>query len=226
MRSRNVQATFNYLYDIRNRINGKLYRGAHSTNVLEDGYMGSGRLIKAAIKKYGKENFEKECFLFVGSAKELYEWEALLVDQDFIDRPDTYNTSLGGYGFQFGVKHRSESIEIRAAQLRGIERPEWVRDKLSRTLKGIKRSPETRKRMSEAQKRRPPRGPMTEEQLLTFRERMKAVWSARRGKPTKLRGQKCSEEHKRKVSEAIKAWHLKRKNVVDLGSPAMVHCEA
>ena len=49
-----------YVYIITNQLNGKQYVGDHSTNNLEDGYLGSGVLLLRAKKKYGKENFSRE----------------------------------------------------------------------------------------------------------------------------------------------------------------------
>jgi len=51
---------FYLLYEITNLINDKNYIGQHITKDINDGYMGSGHAITAAIKKYGRENFKKE----------------------------------------------------------------------------------------------------------------------------------------------------------------------
>ena len=51
-----------YLYQIINKLNDKIYVGVHKTDNLNDGYMGSGKILNRAIKKYGVENFEKDIY--------------------------------------------------------------------------------------------------------------------------------------------------------------------
>lgn len=58
--------------------------------------MGSGLLIKRAIEKQGIENFEKE-ILFIFDSKEEAEFkEAEIVNEEFVQRNDTYNIAIGG----------------------------------------------------------------------------------------------------------------------------------
>lgn len=89
---------FNTLYLTINHINQNEYIGIHLTENLFDSYLGSGKYLNNAIKKYGKENFEKitiGCFRTYKIAQLIESW---LVDDEYITRPDTYNIKLGGIG--------------------------------------------------------------------------------------------------------------------------------
>ena len=63
---------FHYVYEITNNINGRKYIGKHSTNNLNDNYMGSGKALLKAINKYGIENFSKNILIICESEKEAY----------------------------------------------------------------------------------------------------------------------------------------------------------
>ena len=90
---------FHYVYEITNKINGKKYIGKHSTNNLNDKYMGSGVAISEAIKKYGIENFSKNILHLCGSEEEAFKFELLEIEKVEATKNSLYyNIASGGKG--------------------------------------------------------------------------------------------------------------------------------
>jgi hypothetical protein len=109
-----------YLYRVTNLINQKIYAGCHATDNLDDGYMGSGKLIKYAYKKYGLDNFKKDILSFHSSYEEMLLAESQMINPEFLNRPDVYNLAIGGKG---GYKGKAcyESPE-RSAKISAINK--------------------------------------------------------------------------------------------------------
>lgn len=105
---------YNYLYKTTNLVNNKIYIGIHSTDNLEDGYIGCGIRSQAYVKasnkyghksafhdavlKYGYNNFKKEILYYADSKNDILELEELIVDREFIQDKSNYNISIGGSG--------------------------------------------------------------------------------------------------------------------------------
>lgn len=103
---------FYYVYKITNKINGKFYIGKRQTNATHismDLYMGSGIRIKAAIKKYGIENFHKEVLGVCTTLDLLNILEKLEITEDLVNNPNCYNLMVGGRQGPEARKKISES---------------------------------------------------------------------------------------------------------------------
>ena len=100
---------FHFVYVTTNLVNGKQYVGDHSTNNLNDGYLGSGTLLKKAIKKYGKDNFLCEIKEFFDSKEGAFFAQHSLIDENKSLVPNGYNLSpTGGIGVP-GSFHSQET---------------------------------------------------------------------------------------------------------------------
>lgn len=90
---------YHYCYKIINLTTLKEYIGIHSTDDLDDGYMGSSKPLNDDMEKYGPDNFKRIIIGFADSRADIFKYEGDLVDQIYIDRPDTYNIAGGGYNY-------------------------------------------------------------------------------------------------------------------------------
>lgn len=88
-----------YFYRTENLINGKFYYGVrHSEDPEHDPYLGSGLILKEAVKKHGKENFKKTILEYFPSMEEAYVREAEIVNDSLLSNPKCYNIKYGGRG--------------------------------------------------------------------------------------------------------------------------------
>lgn len=93
---------YGYIYRTINTVNKKTYIGLHKMKKNEDwlAYLGSGRLLKNAVEKYGKENFSKELLEYSNSLQELKELEKNYIKKEVENGGAQYNL----YYSQLGVK--------------------------------------------------------------------------------------------------------------------------
>jgi hypothetical protein len=139
------------IYKITNMINDKIYIGMHKTNNLDDGYYGSGNLIKKAIKKYGIENFTKEYIAIVDSEAEMVKLEESIVNSEFVSSSDTYNLRTGGCGVAgtfSKVNSNSDSQRKKAYKSNEKQKElrldeDWVSKKSEKITATMKRQYET-----------------------------------------------------------------------------------
>lgn len=103
-----------YCYRVDNLVNGKYYIGKRSCfgNPEDDPYLGSGKNIRRAIKRYGPENFKKTILAEFDTEEDAYLCEAELVTKDVLLDPMCYNICLGGIGGQRGTVYLNRNGEM------------------------------------------------------------------------------------------------------------------
>ena len=111
-----------YIYLTTNNINGIKYIGKHYGE-LDDTYLGSGKLLKQDILKYGKENFTKSILYvsendFENSEKE----KQFIALYNAVSNPLFYNIHEGGSGGNTTVGYSPEEKEALRRKLSEINR--------------------------------------------------------------------------------------------------------
>ena len=182
-----------YIYRITNLINGKTYIGQRKYKMLNDNYMGSGKRLWEAYRKYGFENFKKEILVFNISERkhaDLLEKTFIAAEREKVGAENCYNIADGGQGGNLG----EEVIRKRAESLKGKHHTEEAKRKISEAMKGKHHSEEHKRKISEAKKGKK-HSPLSEETKRKISEANK--------------GKHRSEETKKKWSEAKKGKHWK-----------------
>ena len=116
------------IYKITNKVNSKFYIGMHKTTNLDDGYMGSGKMLKRAIEKHGIENFTKEILHIFDNEEDMKNKEKDLV----VLSEMSYNLCEGGKGGWSFVNRNNLNLSGKIA----AHSPD-AKEKRSLTMKNI-----------------------------------------------------------------------------------------
>ena len=138
---------YHYIYKITCLKNDRYYIGMHSTDNLDDGYMGGGKIIKNSIKKHGKDLHRKEVLEFFENRELLRNRETELVNENLLKDPMCMNLQPGGGGgggFS-SEEHRKKFLSAggkRVRQILSIRNAERIkndpdyRERFCNSLKG------------------------------------------------------------------------------------------
>lgn len=112
----------NYIvYKITSKIDDTYYIGVHliknDEKIWNDDYYGSGIIIKAKIKKYGKENFIREVLEWFDNSTDAYKYEKKIVSESAGDKK-CVNIAHGGIGGpNFEGKHHTEETKRKLSKI-------------------------------------------------------------------------------------------------------------
>ena len=160
-----------YIYLTKNIENGKIYIGQSTKTITEsEKYLGSGIILKKALKKYGKNSFSKVILESnIESQKELDNLEVFYISLlKSTNRKIGYNISHGGLG---GYKTSCKQIwkntltkekyeekmkkwKMKISKNSKKDRSKEWKENISKALKGHKHSESTKKKLSERKKGR------------------------------------------------------------------------
>lgn len=218
-----VSGMYGYVYLIVNKINGKTYVGQRKSTKAcsSDKYMGSGKHLKCAQKKYGIENFEKFLIQYCNSKEELDKQEIFWIAEYKNRGKAEYNICAGGRGgcgigeehYNYG-KHLSEETKRKISEAnKGKKLGPYSKERVEKAAsahRGKKVSEEGRKHIAEAHIGQIPwnKGKQFSE------ETRRKMAEARKGKEPWNKGLKTgplSEEHKSKISESCRRTKNERK---------------
>ena len=93
---------YHYIYKTTCSLTKRYYYGMHSTNNLNDGYLGSGSELSKSIKRYGREIHSKKILEYLLNRKELKEREIKIISKKILQDPLCMNLSKGN-GSDFGL---------------------------------------------------------------------------------------------------------------------------
>lgn len=191
------------VYLTTNNINNKIYIGIHSTDNINDGYIGSGIAFTDAVKKYGRTNFTRKILHYCDTREEASDYEEFYVTKEFIEERTNYNLTVGGNNRS--LFSESSKRQMSQSTIESLKNPEY-RKKLSIAAKN-NMTPERKKQISIDVRKG-----MTKEVCKHISDKMKlrgcsdtqrkVLKQNAINNANKTRGTKKDKEFKKKISES------------------------
>lgn len=127
---------FYTIYKTTNLINNKFYIGMHQTDNIQDRYLGSGKTLLKAIRKYGRKNFKKEILYIFKTYEEMVLKEEELITLELCKQEDCYNNNKGGVGRPLEYKTSKETKDKIRQSIKIYQKnnPNW-KEKLKKDFK-------------------------------------------------------------------------------------------
>ena len=139
------------VYKTINIVNGKFYIGVHNTDDINDSYLGSGKILKYAIKKYGIENFKRDILKIFDNKEESYNYEKELVGKNLVENFECYNIKQGGFGGWDYVNNdadaKAKSVKSRTGEGNGMYKRNHTEEskiKIRKNRAGINKVPQSK----------------------------------------------------------------------------------
>jgi len=101
--------TYFIIYKTTCLITNKFYVGMHKTTNLQDGYLGSGKILKRSLKKHGVKNHVFEILEYLPDFDSLVKREREIVNETLISDPSCMNLKIGGEGGFTNVEHQRKA---------------------------------------------------------------------------------------------------------------------
>jgi hypothetical protein len=199
------------VYKTTNLINGKYYIGKHSTENINDNYLGSGIALLKAISKYGRDKFVKQIlFQYTDEAAAYATEHKLIIEADMVNDPQSYNLCYGGLGFWQGSTHTIETRKKISEGNKGKVRSDTAKIKYSTAKRGIPKSADHKQKLSDintgkihTQETKDKISAANTGRTLTQATKDK-ISASNKGRPSNRLGTTCSNETKARMSAAQK----------------------
>jgi len=139
------EKSFHILYKTTCLVTGQWYIGMHSTDDLDDWYLGSGRWILNSIRKHGVQNHRRDIIELCLNRAFLCEREEQTVTRSLLEDSFCMNLIVGGSSNVFPIGQTSRE-RMRLAKLGKKQSPEHIAAR-RKGLMGRVQTKETREKL-------------------------------------------------------------------------------